>query len=778
MLAALHLAEPRAEALGRLSDGQWREALDFCDRSRLTLFLRSRFRDKLPPEVRERTDRNAAGNVARLEQIEARYRELAAQLAGAGAEFIAIKGVTHSALFGTALEHRAQYDIDLFLPREGLFAARDALLTSGYETAVDMERFPTDHLPALVRRDPTWQWRGDYFDPGIPLSVELHFQFWNERLERLRAPGVAEFWGRRTTHRVAGIEMGVLCPADALGYAALHALRHLLQGSVSPFHVYEIAAILDAYAGDTAFWDQWRSIHGEQLRRLQAVMFRLAAEWFGCRLPLAAEETIDQLPAAAQTWFSQFATSPVCAPFHPNKDEIWLHLALLDSRRDAWSVARRRLLPLTPPPPGDSRYLRSRLRHHALALPRAAIAWVRWWWHTNRLGRQFWTFLGAAALFNFALFIFTLLYNLFLVDLGFREDFLGVINGASRVGSVVGTLPAAFLARRLGLRNTLVAAFASIAGVEVLRAVVGSRLPLAGLAGLSGAIFSVFAVILTPILAGAVGEKQRPAAFSLFFATNIAVGIAGNWLGGRLPMWLHGKQTVLILSAAMAALAALPAMRLRIPDSPAQAHARLYPRSGFLLRFLAPFALWQIATGIFNPFNNVYFARLGFSVQRIGNVFSGAQVAQVGALLLAPFLIRRAGLLSGIVWMMAATAFGLGGLAAQPSADAAVVAYAAYMAFQWMSEPGLNTLLMNHVPEGERSGASAFMYLVAFSAQALAALAAGALLVRFGYGPVLLGAAAIAIVSAGWLRTLRAFIGKSVPPPPALPAALAGSVRE
>ena len=98
--------------------------------------------------------------------------------------------------------------------------------------------------------------------------------------------------------------------------------------------------------------------------------------------------------------------------------------------------------------------------------------------------------------------------------------------------------------------------------------------------------------------------------------------------------------------------------------------------------------------------------------------------------------------------MMAATALTLGGLAAQFSAEAAVVGYAAYMAFQWMSEPGLNTLLMNHVDERERGGASALTYLVAFGAQAVAAYAGGQLLERFGFGPVLGGAGLLAALAA------------------------------
>jgi len=122
--------------------------------------------------------------------------------------------------------------------------------------------------------------------------------------------------------------------------------------------------------------------------------------------------------------------------------------------------------------------------------------------------------------------------------------------------------------------------------------------------------------------------------------------------------------------------------------------------------------------------------------------------------LLAPLVFRRAGLVTGIVWMMAGATLGLGSLAAQPPGNAAALAYIAYMSFQWMSEPGLNTLLMNHVEERERGGASALTYMVAFSAQALAALAAGGLLARFGYGAVLAGAAAVAALAAGLFQLL------------------------
>ncbi|MGO9009972.1 MAG: MFS transporter [Bryobacteraceae bacterium] len=767
-LAALHLAEPELGAVRLLTDRDWRRALDYCDRSHLTLALHRAARDAMPDWVRERTDRNAAQNQQRLRRTEAAYRSAARRLNASQIEFLALKGITHCALLGTPAAERVQYDLDLFSPPESVHAAEAALRDLGYERIPRMEDFPTDHLPTLIRKT-GWEWRGDFFDVEIPLSVELHFRFWNDAVERLPAPGTEEFWRRRIRLRVADVELDVLCLPDALAYAGLHFLRHVLRGDTIAFHAYEIARFLDARAEDDRFWSEWSALHSPPLRRLQAVAFRLAAEWFGCHIAPALEPELAALPGATEQWFTEFATAPVASEFNSNKEELWLHLSLIEARRDAWAVARRRLLPGNLPRDAGAvhvpaseltwrkraryklrhlAYVTRRARRHAVSLAGTAVSAARWWRRANGLTSQFWAFLATAIQFNFGLFIFFLLYNLHLFDLGYREDFLGVVGSTATIGSIVGTIPAAFLTRRFGLRRVLLADIACTAAIVTLRSLATARLPLVALAFAAGALFSVWAVVISPAIAGAVEEKRRPLAFSMFCAVMFAVGIAGNYVGGWLSAWLHGKQPALLLAAFLVALALLPAWYLKLSEPPPE-RARVYPRSRFLLRYLAAFAVWNLATGSFNPFANVYFAHLRFPAQRIGSVFSGSQVAQLAGVLMAPAIFRKAGLVTGIVWMMAATSIGLAGLSTQSTAFTAVLAYAWYMAFQWMSEPGLNALLMSRVAERERSGASALNYLVAFSAQAIAALAAGRLLAHFGYGVVLAGAAVLAAVAAG-----------------------------
>ena len=72
--------------------------------------------------------------------------------------------------------------------------------------------------------------------------------------------------------------------------------RHLLRGDGKPFHVYELASLLQQTSDSDAFWTTWQEWHHPSLRRLEAICFSLAHRWFDCRLSPAASEEIAALP--------------------------------------------------------------------------------------------------------------------------------------------------------------------------------------------------------------------------------------------------------------------------------------------------------------------------------------------------------------------------------------------------------------------------------------------------------------------------------------------------
>ena len=762
--------------LRALSDSEWSSLVDFTNRSGITLILGASCRDCFPESRRDQVDRDITRNAERLARLRSELALISGQLKSDEIDFLLLKGFSLGPEYTLDTRLRMHYDCDLYVPGELVDRAYQSILSLGYEPLPVNDRLPADHLPTLARKT-GWRWKGDPFDPEIPPAVELHFRFWDAEAEKLPATGVEDFWQRRVERDA----LPILHPADRLAYSALHLLRHLFRGSARANHVYEIARFLETEADNEAFWSTWQKLHSAPLRRLEAVAFGLAAAWFGCRLAPQAAEEVELLGGDIRLWFSEYAAAPLEALFHPNKHELWLHLALLDSPRDRRKVTIRRLFPLTLPPavgdvlvPDDKKtvgfrvaqrmryaaHLATRTAHHARALPVMLWHAIRWKWHGSELDASFWWFTVAQSLYALGFFVFFLLYNLYLLDRGYHEDVLGFIAGALTFGSIAGVLPAASFVRRVGLAPALKIAALAIPAAFATRCLFSGQPALVACAFLAGATSSLWAVAFSPAVAALTSERSRPAGFSITYGTGIGVGMLAGLVGGRVPRWvlqahlvpdsLHAKQLALLASVAVAALAFWPLTKLRLASvGPEKTHG--YPRSPFVYKFLTAIGVWSLATGAFNPLFNAYFERrFRMPLESIGTVFTFSHLGQVATVLLSPLLLRRLGLVRGVACMQLVTALALGSLAANTSASAAAALYVAYMSFQYMSDPGTNSLLMNQVAPGVRSGAAALCFLVAFLAQALAASVAGVVVARFGYPTMLAGAAGLALVAA-WL---------------------------
>ena len=761
ILDLLRLDHRESAAAARLSDAEWKSALYYCDRHQLTLPLAGRRLDGAPEWVVARLQGNVAANRLRQAKLFELYGDLN------HFDHVVLKGFAQWPYLCPDPELRTQYDLDLYCLPETLTCGVEAAKALGYEPAAVSDRFPVDHLPPMVRKT-GWQWRGDFFDPDIPVAVELHFRFWDRETERFGPANLDEFWQRRETRTWKTVTFQALNEMDSLGYACLHALRHLLRGDPRVGQFYEIAWFLERQK-DPVFWATWRQSHHQELRSIEAVCFRFAQAWFGCRLAPTAQAEVEDLDEAIQQWFKRWSHSPLEAPFHVNKDELWLHLSLLETSRDKALVLRRRLLPLVAPGPVDGLhipddlmtaalrrrrawryavYVSGRVLHHLQALAPVAVTGTRWWLIQSGLTPDYWRFYAAAAIFNLALMIFYLLYNLHLVSLGFDEGFVGQVTFAMHMGSLLGSLAAGVAATRIGLRPSLFFCFVATGLTLCLRTQATGRFELLAFAAAAGIVQSVWAVCLAPAVTALTTERSRSAAFSLTFGTGIALGMFSGVVGGRLPAWLHSTRNALLLAAAVAPLAVLPLLRWKLPAAPPAAEKRVYAMSPFLVRFLGMLAIWGAATGAFNPFFSLLFSRgLGFGVAQIGGIFSLAQGAQVLAMLISPLVLKRFGIAPAIALMQCATGIALAGLGVAPPVLAGWM-YGLYMAFQYMSEPGMYTLLMSNVPPEQRAGASALNFVTLFGSQAIAAWIAGEAIARYGYTPVLLVAAALTLLAA------------------------------
>jgi hypothetical protein len=399
LLGALRLKNPQAGAWHELSTADWEDLLLFCLWANLLLPLAQLPKDGFPSWVTERLEKYLTDNSSRFERVKETYREAARVLHSAAIEHVVLKGFAQYPGYVRSPRLRSQGDIDIYCPPDLIHQASEELQSLGYSPDTNQYYGRTDHLPTLIRKT-NWVWRGNPFDPDMPLALELHFCFWNKDTSYFDVEGVQNFWQRRITRQAEDLSFTGLDEYDNLGYTALHALRNILAGVWVVHHLYELASFLHDRAADEEFWQRWTKLHDDSLRSLEAIPFALAVSWFGCDIPPQVQAEFARFHPAIQSWLANFSASPLATMFIPNKDRVWLHMSLIDSPREKLALLWRALIPRRIPgarEPGtynafrraQSRvtqpqvkyllYVLSRVIFHARMIPATLWRGLKWW---------------------------------------------------------------------------------------------------------------------------------------------------------------------------------------------------------------------------------------------------------------------------------------------------------------------------------------------------------------------------------------------------------------
>src|SRR5262249_51402967 len=133
--------------------------------------------------------------------------------------------------------------------------------------------------------------------------------------------------------------------------------------------------------------------------------------------------------------------------------------------------------------------------------------------------------------------IYSLLFNFYIISLGYREDFLGQIVSLGQVTLFLVALPAGMLSDMMGRKRAMVLALVvnalSLFGLTVFTSAVG----VIAMSVLYGASTALFAVTMAPFMMENSGEGERTHLFSLNQAIITVSGFAGGFIGGNAPAW-------------------------------------------------------------------------------------------------------------------------------------------------------------------------------------------------------------------------------------------------
>ncbi len=388
--------------------------------------------------------------------------------------------------------------------------------------------------------------------------------------------------------------------------------------------------------------------------------------------------------------------------------------------------------------------------------------------------------------------LMAVLYNLYLVRLGFDARTIGLLGGLGALVWGLTALPAGLVSNRIGLRNSLQLG-GVLYGLGVALTLLVEQLPpgqwQAWLLG-SGVVMNIgiaFAMVnAAPYIMAVTGEYERPHAFACMAALSPMAAFLGSVVAGLLPGFLAGwlglgldqpdpYRLAMWAGPILCWLGMIPMLRAdpgrvvaggdesgTAPEAGTQARPRA--PLGLLAFWALVVFLEAMGEGTVRMFFNVLMdTGLHVPTATIGLVMGTAQLLPIGVALALPLLLARWGtgytLLRGIVALAACLfpfAFGaqIGLQAGAPAGIAVWLISAAYLAVAaTLTVLGTARDMFGQeivIPRWRTSSQGAAMLGLAFGLS-IAGVVGGALIEALGFGALYLAGALAVLTAAGLL---------------------------
>ena len=352
---------------------------------------------------------------------------------------------------------------------------------------------------------------------------------------------------------------------------------------------------------------------------------------------------------------------------------------------------------------------------------------------------------------------FRLIFNFYVLSLGFDEALLGNLITTSSFVALIAALPLGFLADIIGRKGSLVLSGALLSISILVMALWRTEASFYSMNVLSGIAQSLAGVTMSPFLMENSNEKERTYLFSFGQGLQMTMASVGNWVGGYLPTWMGNAKHVIATSSTAygnsilligigAALAIIPLVFLTSPKLSHSQRAIFTPfqyaaKNPLLLtKLILPMLLTSLGAGLVMPFMNVFFRQVHHQPDPvIGTLFAWGSLAMGIGLLIAPPLAERTGKIQLVVITQAISIPFLILLGFSPIFWVGAATYYIRLALMNMSPPVYQTFIMEHVEPSARATVASLTSMAWNFGWAFSPTISGWLQVRYGFGPSFMG---------------------------------------
>ncbi|MGD2155314.1 MAG: MFS transporter [Anaerolineales bacterium] len=361
--------------------------------------------------------------------------------------------------------------------------------------------------------------------------------------------------------------------------------------------------------------------------------------------------------------------------------------------------------------------------------------------------------------------VFRLLFNFYVLSLGFDEALLGKLITTSSLTALIVALPVGYVSDLLGRKRALILGGA-LTGFATLGMVLWPSEPVFyAMNVLSGLAQSLWSITMGPFIMENSGDEERTYLFSFGFGLQMLSGFAGNWIGGYLPTWMGNWQGVsagdsLAYAWSLAAVSAtftlglIPLLALRRQRNPGEERSIFAPLTyaaehpKMLGKLVTPMLVTSIGAGLIMPFMNVFFRVVHNQPDPvIGSLFAWGSLAMGLGLLAAPALADRTGKIQVVVVTQALSVPFLILLGFAPWFWLSAAAYYVRLTLMNMSNPVYQTFVMEQVEPEARATVASLVSMAWSFGWAFSPTISGSLQVSYGFGPPFLGTITLYVIA-------------------------------
>lgn len=344
--------------------------------------------------------------------------------------------------------------------------------------------------------------------------------------------------------------------------------------------------------------------------------------------------------------------------------------------------------------------------------------------------------------------VFGVLGNLYFMQAGLTEGFLGTMISVGSLTRVVFAVPAGLLSDRIGRRNSLFLAAGVIALAEVAMITFPTPVTVIAAFAMASAASTIMMVTGSPFLTENSSKEERSHLFSVSMACHTVSGVAGSILGGLLPMIWGGVlrlspdsfmvyRMTLFTALLVLALSVVPYSRIKEVRQESVKH-KVWPlrlhNPKLTAKLAVPELLMGLGAGMFVPFLNVYFSRhLSAASAQVGFIFSAMNLVTTVAVLWAPVLGMRRGKIGATVLTRLLSIPILLVIALTGNLWVAAVAAWLRSALMNMSNPLMGSFSMEILSTRERATVSSILGMLWSLGWGLSAKLAGHIMQNYSY---------------------------------------------